>query len=165
MKHLILMRHAKSSWDHPDLSDHDRPLNLRGRTDAPRMAEYIAAELPQIQKASISTSERTQETWSYIAAPCKVAEANLNLDARLYLAGIDDMLQVLREFDDADEVVFLLGHNPGTTMFANNFKGAGFANVPTAGVIHIELEAEHWSEVVLGGGTVQRAMFPCDLPN
>lgn len=116
MKTLILLRHAKSSWDFPDLSDHDRPLNNRGKKDAPLMTEVLKKKNIAIDLIISSTSKRTMET-------AKVFANTLNLkiieDRNLYLASEPEIIRMAKEIDDCYDSVILVGHNPGMTNLIN----------------------------------------------
>ena len=108
---LIVMRHAKSSWGDPDVADHDRPLNKRGRESAP----LVAAELLRLGWAPslvlCSTSARTQETWERMES--FFPNARLRLDGRLYHAGMGELRAPLQACAPTDHTVMVLGHNPG----------------------------------------------------
>jgi broad specificity phosphatase PhoE len=96
MKELLVLRHAKSSWKHPELDDHDRPLNQRGLTDAPRMGQVILSEGMTPERIIASTAERAQATAHLVGKACGCAAEPL-LTSRLYLAGPDEYLDLLSE--------------------------------------------------------------------
>jgi phosphohistidine phosphatase len=137
MKTLILLRHAKSSWDFPDLSDHDRPLNNRGKKDAPLMAEVLKKKNIAIDLIISSTSKRTMET-------AKVFANTLNLkiieDRNLYLASEPEIIRMAKEIDDCYDSVILVGHNPGMTNLINLVSNTGIDNLPTTGMIGIPVK-------------------------
>ena len=137
MKTLILLRHAKSSWDFPDLSDHDRPLNNRGKKDAPLMAEVLKKKNIAIDLIISSTSKRTMET-------AKVFANTLNLkiieDRNLYLASEPEIKRIVKEIDDYYDSIILVGHNPGMTNLINLVSNTGIDNLPTTGMIGIPVK-------------------------
>src|SRR5690606_31579366 len=103
MRRLMLLRHAKADW--PDgVADHERPLARRGQRQGPEMARYMAAEGLIPDRAIVSTARRTQETWELVAAilPPDISKSN---DARIYEAPKTNILSVIREADDAAQVL------------------------------------------------------------
>ncbi len=112
MKTLYLLRHAKSSWNDSSLRDFDRPLNDRGRADAPVIGKHLASEDLGDPLLICSPALRTRET-----AQLVLLNANLHVDPRfderIYEASLRDLLQVVSETDDARETLILIGHNPG----------------------------------------------------
>jgi phosphohistidine phosphatase len=140
MKTLILLRHAKSSWDFPDLSDHDRPLNNRGKKDAPLMAEVLKKKNIAIDLIISSTSKRTMET-------AKVFANTLNLkiieDRKLYLASELDIKRIINEIDEQYNNVILVGHNPGMMNLINRVSNARIDNLPTSGMLGLSIK-ENW---------------------
>lgn len=112
---LILTRHAKSSWDDPSMTDHDRPLNARGRGAASDLGRWLASRgyLPDL--VLCSDAQRTWETWTRLSDELPVTP-RLELKPALYHAGADVMLAVLRHA--TAPVVMMVGHNPGISEFA-----------------------------------------------
>ncbi|MFZ1279419.1 MAG: histidine phosphatase family protein [Ignavibacteriaceae bacterium] len=137
MKTLILLRHAKSSWDFPDLSDQDRPLNNRGKKDAPLIAEVLKKKNIKMDLIISSTSKRTMET-------AKVFANTLNLkiieDRNLYLASEPEIIRIVKKIDDCYDSVILVGHNPGMTNLINLVSNTGIDNLPTTGIIGIPVK-------------------------
>jgi phosphohistidine phosphatase len=161
MKTLILARHAKSDWNHPELSDHDRPLNKRGRTDAPRMAAFLAAHYPPPQRVVSSTAVRANTTAEILAAAFGHAATDIQHAARLYLADVQTLLSQARALDDHDQTVMLVGHNPGMTDFLNRLTDAGIDNLPTCGVARVAFDVARWAELAPGQGR----LLSLDVPN
>lgn len=149
MKRLWLIRHAKSSWADADLDDFERPLNKRGRRDAPRMAERLASVREKLDLLLASPAERARRT-AEVFAEALGRRTELRLDRALYLAAPDRMLAVLHEVDASVECVGLVGHNPGITELANRLADAGIENVPTCGVVRLALDVEAWPDVAAG---------------
>jgi len=165
MKTLILTRHAKSDWNHPGLSDHDRPLNRRGRGDAPRMGAFLAARYPAPQHIVSSTAVRANSTAEVLAAAFGYCVTDIQHAARLYLADVQTLLDHTRTLDDGDDAVMLVGHNPGMTDFLNRLTGAGIDNLPTCGVARIAFDIASWTEVAPGQGRLLSLDVPKDLRN
>src|SRR5262245_32888955 len=113
MKHLILVRHAKSSWKDTELEDHERPLNKRGERDAPFMAKIFRDKNLEPDLIVSSTAVRALDTAKEFARKLDYKKGKILRVAELYLAEADDMLQYVRGIDDEYKTVMLFGHNPG----------------------------------------------------
>ena len=164
MKHLILVRHAKSSWSDPSLRDHDRPLNNRGLRDAPRMGKLLHQRGVAPDTLVSSTAVRALTTARLLAKQLDYPQADIQQEPRIYEAGVSDLFVVIRELDDAWNQVALFGHNPGFTYLANTFKGQEIVNVPTCGIVQVRLDVAHWAEALPENGTVQHFFYPKMLP-
>ena len=160
MRRLTLIRHAKSSWDYAELSDFERPLNARGRRDAPAMAARLAAELERPLRLISSPALRAITTAHAFAAALAVPNTSIRLDPRIYEASRGTLLGLLRECDDADTHVLLFGHNPGFSELAQLLAPCPFHDMPTCAVATIGFDTPHWRELRHGGGTVLRYEFP-----
>jgi phosphohistidine phosphatase len=111
-KRLVVVRHAKSSWDDPSLADHDRPLAPRGQKALPRLRDHLSGIAPPPDLVLCSTSLRTRQTLDGVL-PVLGEDVPIELDGALYGAGADRMLTRLRGVDDRVSCVLLIGHNPG----------------------------------------------------
>lgn len=145
MRQLILTRHAKSDWGDPTVADHDRPLNDRGRRDAPVMARRLAESGTAIERIISSTALRARTT---AAAFGKALELEVELDHELYLASGHTLLQKAAEAEAAS--VMLVAHNPGITDLAWNLSGGGIEHMPTCAVARFVWHADSWSEAAAG---------------
>jgi phosphohistidine phosphatase len=145
MKTLTLVRHAKSSWKDTSLADRDRPLNKRGKNDAPDMGRRIAAAGIRPSLIVSSPAKRAWTTAKFIADAIGYPREFLQRDSTLYLASVDDILDVVAAQDVAFNSLMLVGHNPGFTAFANYLVPGLTNNVPTAGVVSVELDSDDWS--------------------
>lgn len=171
MKTIGLLRHAKSSWDDSSLSDHDRPLNARGRDAAPRVGAHMqeSGYLPDL--ILCSTATRTRETLDAVLSELEVEPA-IEFQEELYLAAPRQLLDLVRSVPDTVESVLLVSHNPGTGMLAAALSGDGppqsirlmRAKFPTAGLAIIELSVDRWKDVVSGCGSLREFVRPRDLP-
>lgn len=156
MPTLQLLRHAKSAWP-PGVADYSRPLNDRGRRDAP-VAGQLLARRGEIGLALVSPAARTRETFDLVSAELPVAP-EVTFDPRIYDAGLGSLLEVLSEVPAGVDQVLLVGHNPGVEMLAWHLGGdddtdAGDAmrrKYPTAGLAEIELQVP-WSELAVRAG-------------
>jgi phosphohistidine phosphatase len=145
MKTLTLLRHAKSSWDNSGLADHDRPLNGRGRRDAPEMARRIheAAIRPSLIVSSPAT--RTWETAKALATEISYPIEFLQRDNKLYLASLDTLIDFVGQQDPGFNNVVVVGHNPGMTEFANYLCPGLTGNMPTCGVVSVTIDTDDWN--------------------
>ena len=152
MKKLILIRHAKSSWQSTATSDFDRPLNDRGKEDAPRMGEYLASLDLKPDQFYASSAVRAAYTARLIAKAMDFDPEAIVADRRLYLADVAHMQSIMREFSDNWECVFLMGHNPTLTDCANALANDELENIPTCGIYGIELNIDSWRKLRNGVG-------------
>lgn len=161
VKDLYLVRHAKSSWDYPDLRDFERPLGNRGKMDAPLMAEIMREKGIVPSKLVSSSARRAQDTASFFAKAFDGTTWEIDLVDEIYEAFPDDIQAVVHGLEDTWETVFLFGHNPGFTVFANRFtEGFRFDNVPTCGIVHIQGEVDSWKDFKPGLAKVEAWFFP-----
>ena len=147
MKRLGLLRHAKSSWDAPAVSDHDRPLNKRGLHDAPRMGELLAERGVKPDMIISSTALRARTTAELAGRALGFTASGLRLTGDLYHAPAGTMLDVLEQLGGNAKEVILVGHNPGITALANRIADARIDNLPTAAFFYIEADIERWSDL------------------
>lgn len=165
---LILTRHAKSDWDDPALSDHDRPLNPRGQRDAPRVGAWLKAQGHCPDLALISSAVRAQETWARLSPAFGVDVGMITLPT-LYLAPAEQMLTALRKSAIGAQSVMMIGHNSGIGDFAQQILGARpdhsrFADYPTCATLVVSFAARAWAEVAWGSGRAVDFIMPRDLP-
>jgi Phosphohistidine phosphatase SixA len=163
MKKLYIVRHAKSSWDHPALSDFDRPLNDRGNKDAPRMGKRLKEKRIFPDVMLTSPAVRAFETCKIISTTLNFPIGKIQTDRKLYHADEDQILSVIRnlkDLKDDEEVVFLFGHNPGLTEFANLLVNESIDNIPTSGVVGAELKIKFWKDASFGCGEMLFFDFP-----
>jgi phosphohistidine phosphatase len=163
MKVLLLTRHAKSSWEDSDLADFDRPLNERGKRDAPRMGKRLRERDIHPDIMVTSPARRAFDTCIEIATALKFPESKIKTSQSLYHASEDEILRVvqgLKDHDDHEEVAIVFGHNPGLTDFANRLMNETIDNIPTCGVVGCHLRVTRWQEVTWGAGNLAFFDFP-----
>jgi len=160
MKRLYLVRHAKSSWKNPDLSDFDRPLNKRGKRDAPLMGEYLKNNREAPELIISSPARRALKTAKIIAKEIGLSPKRILTNETLYLADVPTLVTIIRQIEDSLDAVMLFGHNPGLTMLANYLTDHPVENIPTCGVFCIEFAANSWREISAGGGSVVFFHYP-----
>lgn len=144
MKTLTLVRHAKSSWKDSSLADRDRPLNKRGERDAPEMGRRIAAAGVRPSLIVSSPAVRAWTTARIIADEIGYPREFLQRDQRLYLASVNAILDVIVAQDNGFNNLMIVGHNPGFTDFANYLVPGLTNNLPTAGVVSVQLDTDDW---------------------
>ena len=169
-KQLLLLRHAKSSWDDPDLIDFDRPLSGRGLKAAPLVGRELASQgwLPDL--ALVSPALRSRDTWRLVSAelpaktPAKFVQA-------LYEASAADVLAKVRQANAATSSLLVLGHNPGLEEFARRLAGAGSdaaalkkleEKFPTAALARFVFDGD-WARLALGDARLTHCVWPKDL--
>lgn len=157
MMHLLLMRHAKSSWDDPSLADHDRPLNRRGRKTAPKMAEALEGRELLPDRIVTSGALRALETARIIG---EVAGIEPEVREDLYLAGPDVWRKVLHE-QPRSKCLLLVGHNPGMEDFLEQLTGS-FHRLPTAAVAVLSVP-DGTGPISLDGLTLTTVLRPKEL--
>ena len=146
MKTLLLARHAKSSWEQTGVSDHDRPLNHRGRRDAPDMARRLAERGIVPDVIVTSTAVRARSTAALFADALGFDAARITPDERLYGASVDEVLAVVREFADDVSCALVIGHNPETESLAHRFAGE-IRDMPTGAVAEFTFDVDDWQRL------------------
>jgi phosphohistidine phosphatase len=167
MKSLTLLRHAKSDWDDPALSDFDRPLNGRGRNAARAMGREMRALGLAWDRIVASPAARVTETIDgLIESYGPLAPV---YDEAVYLASLETLLDIVRATDGADETLLLVGHNPGMERLALLLSRGGALHdeialkYPTGSLAEIAFAVDHWRDVAESGGTLTRFLRPRDL--
>ena len=144
MKMLTIVRHAKSSWNEPGLSDRERPLNKRGQHDAPRMGKCIADAGIRPSLIVSSPATRAWTTAQIIAEELSYPVEFLQREDSLYLASLNDILDVIVAQDDGFNSLMVVGHNPGLTNMVNFLSPGITGNLPTAGVVSVTIDQDDW---------------------
>ena len=146
-KELLLVRHAKSSWDDPYLDDHDRPLNERGLQNAPEMGKRLQGLSIRPEVWISSTALRAITTAEIIAEQVGFPQDQIQRTKDLYHASATELQEIISELDDQIDSVVFFGHNPGVTSLVANLYGLPIDNVPTCGVVHLQFNENTWSAV------------------
>jgi phosphohistidine phosphatase len=146
MRTLYLIRHAKSGWDDPSLSDHDRPLNDRGRKDAPMMAERMRQAGHPIDVILTSTARRAERTAMAFAQAYGIRDGDLVRTRGLYHAEAGDFLRIITGIGDAYRHAAVFSHNPGITLVAGGLGVAAIDHMPTCAIFGLVTEAVSWSD-------------------
>jgi len=170
MKRLLLLRHAKSSWNHPGLDDFERPLSGRGREDAPDVGRYLRQHALVPDHTICSPARRTEQTWTAVAEHLD-GGGSVDFDSALYLAPPSTYLTLAQSQPLDVNTLLLIGHNPGIEQAALRLSGLGAetdlvrlrTKVPTASLIEIQFDVERWGEIDWRGGRLMRFVTPADL--
>ena len=145
MKTLLILRHAKSSWNYPELSDYDRPLNRRGKRDAPRMGKHLRQEGLIPDRILTSSAKRARKTANKVAKACGYTGKVKKLDV-FYDTVPGVYFETLQALPNKYQRVMVVGHNPTMEQLVSYLTGH-IERMPTAALAHIELPIEHWEEL------------------
>jgi phosphohistidine phosphatase len=160
VKRLFLIRHAKSSWDYPDLDDFDRPLNKRGKRDAPEMAERLNIKGLMPDRIVSSPAKRAKKTAVQMAKGTGYSKGSIVYDRVLYHGTIKSYVDVIeKNFKDVD-VLFLVGHNYTLTDLAESLSGIFLENIPTCGIVALEYKTSDCFVSRTGAGKMLFFDFP-----
>ncbi|HLM00171.1 MAG TPA: histidine phosphatase family protein [Pyrinomonadaceae bacterium] len=160
MKTLFILRHAKSSWDNPDLTDFERPLNERGRRAAPFIGNLMRERRLRVDLILSSPAIRARQTASLVGEAAGFA-AEIRCDERIYEARPQSLLYLLAETGDEFDSVLLVGHNPGLEGLIKILTGGG-SSMPTAALAEIELNIDSWSKIAADAGKLNSLVRPKD---
>ena len=163
MKKLYLVRHAKSSWDNIEMGDFDRPLNDRGEKDAPHMAKLLKHRDVVPDRMITSTAVRALSTCLAFAKVFDFDKKKITAEKRLYHASAETIIKILEslpEHKDEEDVVFVFGHNPGITEFANELMNVTIDNIPTCGIVEATLDIENWKDISFGCAKMDSFDYP-----
>ena len=160
-RHLLLLRHAKSSWDDPALADHDRPLSRRGREAAKLIGEHLVSSGTEIGLVLCSSALRARQTVELVQP-----SGQIRIEPELYGASADQLLGRLRHVSEEVETTMLVGHNPAIQDLAVGLVGAetelARRKFPTAGLATLTF-TERWRELKWGDGSLAAFVTPKEL--
>ena len=170
MRALTLLRHAKSSWGDSRLGDFDRPLNDRGREAARRLGEEMKQREMRFDQVLASPAVRVRQTL-YKVAEGYGERFDAVFDERIYMAGLDALLEIVRDIPDDSEKPLLVGHNPGleqlllrlTSDDDRGLRGKVAGKYPTGALAVVELPADRWREITEGSGKIVELILPREL--
>ena len=137
---LIIMRHAKSSWSDTSLDDHDRPLNKRGRRDAPRIAQELHNRDWIPDRIQVSTSKRTMETLELMEEIS--SNSKIDVEPNLYHSNISTLMQAVEEIEEG-KTTMILSHNPGSEILVHQLSNR-LEVMPTAAAALFEKQQDDW---------------------
>ena len=161
MKKLIIVRHSKSSWKDMSLSDFNRPLNGRGKSDGPLMADYLKSKINKIDYLHSSSSVRTFETSKYFIN--QIQFGKVEYDDSLYHSSATSILNMIMSYSDNYQSSMIIAHNPGLTNLINNITNISLDNLPTTGIAEIEFNCDRWSKISYENSDLVDLKFPKQL--
>ena len=163
-RELLLLRHAKSSWDDPGAADRDRGLNKRGKRNAPDMGRALATRLDPMP-IHVSPARRAQLTLGGLQDGWPALQELSHItDEALYTFSLDDLVNWISAQDASVSRLFLIGHNPAFTDLVNWICGDTVVpNLPTAGFVRLKLDIDAWSSLSEGCGALTDSLFPKNL--
>lgn len=170
MKHLALLRHAKSDWGDADLDDHNRPLNERGWKAARRLGKELKHRSMHFDLVLASTAARVRETIDGIQKKFEF-DCEIRFEPELYLASEEGLLSIVRDLAESVESPLLVGHNPGlerlvvdlTRDDSQGLRHRVAHKYPTGALALIELPADHWNDVAPASGEIVELILPREL--
>ncbi|KAB1158081.1 SixA phosphatase family protein [Flavobacterium luteum] len=160
MKNLILIRHAKSSWDSP-IKDIDRPLDIRGIKDAHLVAINCKLFLPKTYLIISSIAKRASETAIVFAQNILYPIENILFKEELYTFDETKLERIIKSLNNSYDNVILFGHNEAITNFVNKFGDVFIENVTTSGFVFLQFNSEAWQSIEKG--KTMKIIFPKDL--
>ena len=169
MKELIVIRHAKSDWGDASLDDHDRPLNGRGKTTAPKMAELLAGKLQQdgagVDAMITSTALRAKKTAEAFARALEFPEGDLERTHDGYLGSANEWLRIVAGVDEECQRVLIFGHNPGFHFLVNELidEDPVIDHMPTCAVARIAIKSDTWGAIGQGDGRLIECLIPREV--
>lgn len=153
MKKLLLLRHAKSSWEDTSLPDFERPLNERGMRAAPLIGKFMRAQKIRPDLVICSPAKRARETLALVLEAAGI-ETELRYDERIYEATVTRLVEVVSQIEDDKQEVLLVGHNPGFENLLESLTGQT-ERMPTAALARIVLNSDNWDEVLAKRGRLE----------
>lgn len=160
MKSIHLIRHAKSSWENPIASDFYRKLNERGLRDAPFMAEELKKLAYHPDYILCSPAKRTTKTAEFFTEKLNLHQNHIHFEQRIYEASLKTLLEVLNEIPNQYNNIALIGHNPAITQLSNFLTTDYIDNIPTCGIVKIEMDIEDWQHIIEGIGRKLFFIYP-----
>ena len=146
MKTLILVRHAKSSWDTPGLSDFERPLNERGKKDAPEMAKRLKDRGVKVDLIVTSPAKRAKRTARYFADTFGIDKDDILLIEDLYGAIPEAFARTIASLQNKYNTTAVFSHNPGISDYAASLSNVRVDDMPTCAVFAVQAEVDSWSK-------------------
>jgi phosphohistidine phosphatase len=155
-----LIRHAKSAWNDPSLTDRDRPLNERGKRDAPFMGSLLRFRGMEPDCIVSSPARRALKTARLIAREVGYDKDAIVIAEEIYLGGRRAIVELVQALDDKDKRVYVIGHNPDLSEAASALTGDNLGDMPTCGIVAIEFPADSWRHVMEGAGRLRFFEYP-----
>ena len=160
MKTLFLIRHAKSSWSSPELYDIDRPLNERGKNDAPLIGNVLKNNSVSADIIYSSPAVRAITTAKIIARSIGYPTKKIIIKPGIYEASVPDLLTIINSIDNKYNNAMIFGHNPGLSYLSNYLCNNFRNNMPTCSVVQLQFEINNWIEITENSGSLIKFEYP-----
>lgn len=160
MKTLYLIRHAKASWDQQDLTDFDRPLTELGKTHAHDIGKQLQAQNIKPDLIISSPAVRAMTTAEIIAEELKYPVDKIVKNQQIYTGGVEELLEIIQSIKPVHKNVLFFGHNPSLTWLMHFLCEDARMNIPTCGVVAIELGMRNWQDLTEAEGRVVTFLHP-----
>lgn len=157
---LTLIRHAKSSWRYPGLSDFDRPLSRSGQQAAPVVGGLLASLGYSFDGVYSSSARRAIETAQQVATKTGFKKRRIQCTGNLYTFESRRLLHFIRTVDDSKQSIAIVGHDPALTALASELASTPVDSIPACGVIHLHCAINSWAELDLGAGVLKAFVYP-----
>lgn len=159
-KTLIIARHAKSSWEYPDIADIDRPLNEKGIKKAYETGERMLKANIIPEKIISSNACRAIHTALIYMRVLSIPDSRLYPETDMYLADYEDLMKIIANNENNILNLMIVGHNPGFTELANHLSDTDLLNIPTSGIVLLEFNAECWKDINKKNCNLSKHLFP-----
>ncbi len=163
MKTLILARHAKSSWELPEVEDLDRPLIEKGLIRTQKSIAFLLKNNINIDLIISSHAKRALETAKLYANALKYPLQKIEVNTSIYFSGPEDLFNVVYSIPDNIQTAMLVGHNPTMTQFANCFADKLIDYMPTSAIVTFEFNTDKWTDIELCNHKTKHIVFPKNL--
>ena len=160
MKTLYICRHAKSSWKDLSLADIERPLNKRGKRDAPFMGKLLSEKKETPDVLVTSPAVRARKTAKIYADALDYPREEIIISDLIYESGHNQLVEMLKNIEDKYSSVMIFGHNPGFTLLSNYLADSYIENIPTCGVVKINFEIGSWKMITHKSGKIEYFEYP-----
>jgi phosphohistidine phosphatase len=160
MKTIYLVRHAKSSWKYPNLDDFERPLNKRGRKNAPFMGKILKKLEVTPNLVISSPANRAAMTARIISSTINYPLENIVYSEAIYEFSEDALIRVINKIDDNVNSSMIVGHNPAINGLANYIGDQPISNIPTCGICCVDLDISSWSNIGKNCGKIRFFEYP-----
>ncbi|MBS4057833.1 MAG: histidine phosphatase family protein [Bacteroidales bacterium] len=160
MKTLLVVRHAKSSWEFPELPDHERPLTDKGKKRTKKVIDFLIAKDIKPDFVISSSALRARETARYISKALGYPKDDIKVDPALYHADAEQLFDQFMDISDAFQTLMIVGHNPALTNFVNCFLQPPIDWLPTSGVVCLSFDTIRWENIRQAGCNIEFVVFP-----
>ena len=165
MKTVYIVRHAKSSWEFPQLEDHERPVIPKGIRRTERVIKFLRERTIKVDLLYASHAVRSAETARMLAPAVDVEPHRIITEPEIYHGGTSALTHLIYSLPDDAEAVMIVGHNPAVTDFANEYSDEYIDWLPTSAVVALRFDTNHWSEIDEAKVTTRFIITPSMLKN